>query len=102
MAKKKKETTDSAKVEGPNPGMDTEKVPSAEVKDWEKANDEDGAQPGKDVVKTVEKTMKDLGGEGAAPTQIKVNGFLYNRVDENPAPQFIKIEGQLYQLTDEG
>jgi len=94
-----KEEKDPAKVEGPNPGMDEEKVPSGEVKDWEKANSEDGATAAKDAPKTVEKSMKDLGGDGAAPQQIKVGGYIYNRVDAEPAPEFIKIEGQLYKLT---
>ncbi len=100
MAEEKK---DSAKVEGPNPGADEQKVPSGDVKDWEKANSEDGATAAKDPAKEVEKSMKDLGGEGAAPTQIKVGGHIYNRVDPTPeAPvPYIKIEGQLYKLTDE-
>jgi len=96
-----KESKDSAKVEGPNPGTDVQKVPSGEIKDWEKANGEDGATAAKDPAKEVEKTMKDLGGEGAAPNQIKVNGYIYNRVDANPTPEFIKIEGQLYKRTEE-
>lgn len=99
MAEEKK---DSAKVEGPNPGNDEQKVPSGDVKDWEKANAEDGATAAKDPEKEVEKTMKDLGGEGAAPQQIKVGGYIYNRVDaaaEKPA-EFIRIEGKLYKLEE--
>jgi len=100
---------DSPEVEIPNEGGPEEKVPTSEIKDWEKSLQTPNLTEVKGPENTVEKTMDLLAEKGqeagkgkkeagVVPDRIKVGGHVYRKVEA--APKQIRFRGALYELDD--
>jgi hypothetical protein len=101
---------DSPDVDLPAESGPEEKVPSAEISQWEKSLQTPNIDEVKGPENSVEKTMdllaekgQEAGGSkkdaGVTPDRIKVGGHVYKKVVL--APTQIRFRGATYELVDE-
>ena len=101
---------DSPEVDTINEGAPEEKVPTNEIRDWEKGLQTPNLTEVKSPGNTVEKTMDLIAEKGqeaggskkaaqATPERIQVNGFVYRRIEDAPAP-YVRFHGAVYQLDE--